>query len=131
VEALGLLAAGDLPTTPQDPAGVTLAPPLAKSDGHLDLTAPARAVSCLARAMDPWPGAFVTREGTVIKVFGPTVLPHTGPPGTVLGLDDSGLMVACGAGAVAFAELQLPGRRRLPAAAVVAGRGVTVGDRLA
>jgi methionyl-tRNA formyltransferase len=131
VEALARLAAGELPTTPQPPEGVTLAPPLTKADGHLALAAPARAVSCQARAMDPWPGAFVTRGDLVVKVFGPAVLPHAGPPGTVLGLDDAGLVVACGAGAVAFAELQLPGRRRLPAAAVVAGRGLALGDLLA
>jgi methionyl-tRNA formyltransferase len=41
-----------------------------------------------------------------------------------------GLMVACGEGAVAFGELQLPGRKRLPAAAVVAGRPIAPGTAL-
>ena len=38
-------------------------------------------------------------------------------PGEVLGLRPEGLAVACADGAIAFAELQLPGRRRMPAAA--------------
>ena len=39
-------------------------------------------------------------------------------------------MLACGEGAVAFAEVQLPGRKRLPAAAVMAGQKLRLGDVL-
>jgi methionyl-tRNA formyltransferase len=51
----------------------------------------------------------------------------------VLRIDgDEGLVVACGdGGAVAFAEVQLPGRRRMAAAAAAAGRAISVGVRLA
>ena len=53
-----------------------------------------------------------------------------GAPGALLALDDDGLHVACGEGAVAFAEVPLPGRKRLPAAAVMAGQKLRVGDVL-
>jgi methionyl-tRNA formyltransferase len=52
------------------------------------------------------------------------------PPGTVLGADASGLVVACGDGAIAVGEAQLPGRKRLPVGALVAGRPILPGTRL-
>jgi methionyl-tRNA formyltransferase len=48
----------------------------------------------------------------------------------VLGLVPQGLAVACGEGAVAFAEIQLPGRKRLPAKALLAGHPIPPGTML-
>ena len=56
--------------------------------------------------------------------------PPAAPPGTVLGADRDGLVVACGDGAVAFAELQLPGRKRMSARALLVGRPIPPGTVL-
>jgi methionyl-tRNA formyltransferase len=80
--------------------------------------------------VDPWPGATVLHVDEPMKVFGVRVIEGQGTPGEVQGLVPQGLVVACGGGAVAFAELQLPGRKRLPAAAVLAGHPIAVGERL-
>jgi methionyl-tRNA formyltransferase len=40
------------------------------------------------------------------------------------------LIVACGEGAVAFGELQLPGRKRQPTGVVLNGRPIAPGARL-
>lgn len=134
VRTLPGIADGTASAVAQDDAQATLAPPLEKTDGKLDFTSPARGVSARARGVDPWPGAFALLEGQPLKLFGARVVAapvvQHGGPGTVLGLSHEGLVVACGEGAVAFAEVQLPGRKRLPAAAVVAGRGVSVGTKL-
>ena len=53
-----------------------------------------------------------------------------GAPGVVLGADRDGLIVGCGDDAVALGELQLPGRKRLPAAALLSGRAMPVGTQL-
>jgi methionyl-tRNA formyltransferase len=70
-------------------------------------------------------------EGTVLKLLGCRLSSGHGQPGEVLGVDRDGLHVACGSGAVAIAELQLPGRKRLPAQAVLSGfklpRGTILG----
>jgi methionyl-tRNA formyltransferase len=122
----------DRTVTPQaqDEAGATLAPLMKKEDGHLDLGAPAQEVSAQARGVDPWPGATVFFGDEPVKVFGVRVIEGLGTPGEVQGLVPQGLAVACGGGAVAFAEIQLPGRKRLPAAAVLAGHPIPVGTRL-
>ena len=48
----------------------------------------------------------------------------------VLGADRDGLIVGCGDDAVAFAELQLPGKKRMAASALLAGRPIPVGKQL-
>jgi methionyl-tRNA formyltransferase len=145
-DTLPAILAGEVALTPQDEAAHTLAPPLSKADGRLHFDRPARMVSAQARGVDPWPGATALLDGEVIRLFKPVVLdpaPGTGDqrPGVVIGFHQARvgdaplgvLAVACGdpeGARVGFAELQLPGRRRLPAAAVLAGRPIPAGTRL-
>ena len=130
----------------QDDARATLAPILRKEDGRLSFAASARVVSARARGVDPWPGATASLGGvgdaeggqaspserSIVKLFRPRVIAGApgATPGTIVAIDDAaGVVVACGEGAVAFAELQLPGRKRLPARAAAAGRAIAVGMR--
>jgi methionyl-tRNA formyltransferase len=131
-ETLPAILDGTVRTVPQDDAEATLAPPLVKEDGRLRFDVSARAVSARARGCDPWPGATALLDGEVMKVFGPRVLPGPagGASGAVLGLRPEGLVVACADAPIAFAELQLPNRKRLAAAAVLAGRPIPVGTSL-
>jgi methionyl-tRNA formyltransferase len=48
----------------------------------------------------------------------------------VLAVDDRGLLVACGSGAVWIKNLQLPGRRRMAARSLLAGRDIPPGTVL-
>jgi methionyl-tRNA formyltransferase len=127
VATLPRIAAGEIVPQTQDHAQATLAPMLEKEHGLLDFRRPARLVSAQARGVDPWPGAMTVIDGEVVKLFHPRVVEVQGAPGSVLGLGALGLQIACAGGAVAFAELQFPGRKRLPAAAVLAGRPIPVG----
>jgi methionyl-tRNA formyltransferase len=132
VETLPAILDGSVTLQPQDDAAATLAPPLAKDDGRLRFDVAARAVSARARGVDPWPGATALLDGEVVRLFGPRVLPGPagGVAGTVLGLRPEGLAVACADAPIAFAELQLPGRKRLAASAVLAGRPIPAGTSL-
>jgi methionyl-tRNA formyltransferase len=129
-ETLPEIAHGSVSLREQDASAATLAPPLSKSDGRLDFRQPAAAVSARARGVDPWPGASATLQGEVAKLFGPTVVGGTGTPGEFLGLLAQGLAVACGDGAVAFAEVQLPGRKRMSGKALLAGHPIRPGTVL-
>lgn len=119
--SLPAIATRTLILEPQDHAAATVAPPLRKADGHLDFRRTAAEVSAWARGVDPWPGAFATAGDEIVRLFRPRIEAASGAPGSVLAADASGLLVACGMASVRFGELQLPGRRRLPAAAVLAG----------
>jgi len=78
--------------------------------------------------MDPWPGAWTELDGEPLRLYAPKVIAGSGgPAGTVLGADRDGLWIACANGAVAVSELQLPGRKRMAARALLAGRPIASG----
>ena len=130
VETLPRIAARTVSLQEQDHAAATLAPPLSKVHGQLDFWQPAHQVSAQARGVDPWPGAIVLLEGAPAKVFLPTLVDGQGQPGEVLGLGPQGLAIACGTGVIAFSEIQLPGRKRMPAKALLAGHPIPTGTIL-
>jgi len=84
------------------------------------------------RALAPMPSAFTTLEGRVLKIHAATMAPTApaGAPGRVLSSGPEGIVVATGAGALRLVEVQLEGRRRLPAAAFLAGRPLPPGTCL-
>ena len=128
--ALERLEGGALPETPQDHERASMAPKMTKEHGRVDWSKAAAEIRNLARGVDPWPGAWTELEGEPLKLWKPKLVEGAGDPGTVLGVDRDGLLIACGQGAVAFAEAQLPGRKRLPMAALVAGRPIARGTTL-
>jgi methionyl-tRNA formyltransferase len=84
----------------------------------------------LVRGCDPWPTAFTTLGDEALKLFRPRIVSGAGTPGVVMGADRDGLLVGCGEDAIAFAELQLPGKKRLSAQALLAGRPIPTGTKL-
>jgi methionyl-tRNA formyltransferase len=117
IATLPAIADGKVVLRPQDDAAATLAPPLTKGDGVLRWEQPARLVSAQARGVDPWPGAATVLNGEPLKLFAPRVVTGGAEgPGIVVETGDRGLVVGCGERtAVAFAELQFPGKRRMAA----------------
>jgi methionyl-tRNA formyltransferase len=119
--------AGERAPTPQDHAKATQAPMLKKSDGRIDFRLPARLVEARMRGFAPWPGAFTTLDGKLLKVFGASVADGHGSPGTVLRADPDGLEIACGEGSIVIREVQAEGGRRMPIAQFLAGHPLSAG----
>jgi methionyl-tRNA formyltransferase len=118
VQALHAARDGQIIRKPQPSEGVTFAPALTKELPRLDFSQPAARLHCLIRGLDPKPGAFTLYQDKVLKVFRPQLgsrRPHLPPPGTVLQVGPAGVEVACGDGTLWLQELQLAGRKRLPA----------------
>lgn len=111
-EALPRFLQGQLRAVPQPDAGVTLARLVEKEDGWLDFTQPARVLERRLRAFTPWPGAWTTLQGHVLKVHRVEVGTRAGAPGTVLSTK-AGLEVACGEGSLLVLEVQPEGKRRM------------------
>jgi len=127
-ETLAELNDGTATTTPQDDSAASHAAMLTKQDGEIDWTRPASLVSAHVRGVDPWPCAFSLLGDDVIKLFAPTVATNaSGEPGQVLSIVPEGLTVACGEGAVTFADAQAPGKRRMAAIDFARGRRLEVG----
>ena len=105
--------------TPQDAAKATYAPMLDRSMSPIDWTQPAQWVIDQVRGLIPWPVATAELAGTAFKIFRVENTDQTTDkaPGTVLGLDKKGLLVACGEGGVLrVTQLQAQGGRRMAAA---------------
>jgi methionyl-tRNA formyltransferase len=132
LEALVLLAGGGAREEEQDHARATFAPKVGRDVARVDWTRPAQEVAWHVRGMDSVPGAWSELDGVSVKLFRPTLVldAPASAPGTVLFADrDHGLVVAAGGSAVAFAEVQPPGKRRMAAGDWIHGRGAQVGQR--
>jgi methionyl-tRNA formyltransferase len=132
IEALALIDIGQATETPQDDTLATYAGKVGREQTRVDWTADASTVSRIVRAFDPRPGAFTQSSSGEIKLFGARLAPRTAerPPGEVMSIDDEGLTVACGSGAVRVAMVHPAGKRRIAPSEWARGRGISVGERL-
>lgn len=140
VEALTLLAAGQLPITPQPLEGVCYAAKIARADSVLDWSRPARDIVDHIRAFDPAPGCvaeLARQPGSLLKIWRARPAPDPvapAEPGTVIAVGEASVTVACGApgkpGVIELLELQRPGGRRMPVRDFLSGFALQPGDRL-
>lgn len=130
-ETLRRLCAGTLRPEPQEEDLSCYAPQMKKEDGRIDWRQSAQAIHNLVRGLTPWPGAFTTLEGELLKL-GRTLPENSraGVPGTVVAADGEGVRIACGDGVLLVRELQLPGKKRLAVADFLRGRALPAGTVL-
>jgi methionyl-tRNA formyltransferase len=107
---------GDLeryPTSGQGHDRATFAPRLRKEEGQLDWTLSASEIDRRVRALRPWPGTSVELNGRRVKLLrGRPLGGGAGAaPGTILGFEHGGVVMATGDGRYLIEEVQLPGRR--------------------
>lgn len=126
--SLARWVAGELPALPQPAEGVVMAPMIKKEDGKLDWSRPARELERRLRAFTPWPGAFCTFEGALLKVHRAAVATGQGAPGTVLAASPAGVEVACGEGSLLLLSLQPEGKRAMTAQEFLASRKLAAGS---
>jgi methionyl-tRNA formyltransferase len=128
--ALPRLLAGGLDFVAQDAAAATFCRKLTKEDAALDFAAPAAALAARINGLNPWPAAQVEWRGQPLK-FGLADATAGGvadsAPGTVLGADAEGLLIATGAGVLRVRRLQKPGGRMLAAAEFLRGSPIAEG----
>jgi methionyl-tRNA formyltransferase len=113
----------------QPAEGVTYANKIDKAEAQLDFRRPAEELARRVRAFDPFPGAAATLDDTPVKLWRATAERGSGNPGAVLAADGSGIVVACGEGALRITELQKPGGKRLGAADFLRGFPIALGRR--
>lgn len=120
---------GELPVVPQPTEGVVMAPMIKKEEGRLDWSKSARELERRLRAFTPWPGAFCTFDGALLKVVKAVVGAGQGAPGTVLTASVDGVEVACAEGSLLLLSLQPEGKRAMTAQEFLAGRKLVVGTQ--
>lgn len=138
VEALPLLAAGQLDPCPQDSAQASYAAQLRKEDGLIDWGLPATRLAAHVHAMHPWPMAYsylLTAKIRPVRcnVLRVKILNDDRPGGARLlpGQLDPGApgRVATGQGDVQILEIQPSGRRAMDYPSFLRGFPIVIGDR--
>lgn len=132
--ALPKIAIGAQPFRDQDHASATFCRKLEKNDGVLEFSRPAAELAARINGLFPWPATTVEIASQPIK-FGAAEVCHSlddkpAEPGTVLGADEEGLLVATGAGVLRVLRLQRPGGKMLDASEFLRGFPIAAGTRL-
>jgi methionyl-tRNA formyltransferase len=159
IATLDGLVHGTIVPEKQDPAKATYAPILKKEDGLIDWSQPALAIHNRVRGLQPWPGAYTSFRGRTLHIWKsqalfrvgeegapkigavlwqPPVAPEPRPNGAALKVwpPPGGIqmmepvVVSCGSGALRLLEVQLEGRKRMPAADFARGQRLTQNDVL-
>jgi len=130
LDSVQLIAEGRAPREAQDERLATYDPLLGDGHATIDWSRPQAEVHNLIRGCDPQPGAHTTWRGARLRLFEPRrVDAAEAPPGTVVAVEEQGLVVATTGGAVRCARARGDGAKT--AAAEVAGAlGIARGDRL-
>ena len=130
VKALEELEAGRLIGVRQDESLATMAPMLKKGMGRIDWAKPAAGIERLVRGFNPWPGAYTSRSGEMLKVWRTESISGDGEPGVVIKADKNGIAVATGEGVLVIKKLQPQGGRVMKAAEYLAGHKFQPGEKL-
>ncbi|MFN4114880.1 MAG: methionyl-tRNA formyltransferase [Inhella sp.] len=123
----GLAQLDSLQPQAQPEAGVCYAAKIAKDEAAVDWRLPAALIERRLRAFDPFPGGLAMLDGEAIKLWRARVGQGSGRPGELIALQADGPEVACGEGSLIITELQRPGGRRGPAAALAQALGLQAG----
>ncbi|MGD0893738.1 MAG: methionyl-tRNA formyltransferase [Terracidiphilus sp.] len=141
VETLAGLASGAIQPKPQNHSFATFAPLLDREDGRMDFAArTAHELYNRWRGFQPWPGEFTALDGKKLIVHrmnvadAATVSASAAVQPGAIHIENHRLFVACAEDTwLEFLEVQLEGKKRLPAAEFLRGsapqEGARVGDR--
>lgn len=112
---------------PQDESQATYAPKLKKEDGHIDWKQSAAKIHNKIRAMNPRPGAYTFMKGKRVEIWTSAIAEGKGEPGIVVFLNEQGIGVSAGEGVLLIKELQVEGKKRIPAVDFIHGYRINEG----
>lgn len=120
IKAIHDLENGKASRVPQDHTQATFAPKIELEDSEIKWTQPAQVIHNLVRGVNPHPGAwcYVHVRGAKkrLKINRTRVIADKkGRPGEILACGKEGFIVACQEGALQILELQLEGKKAMPA----------------
>jgi methionyl-tRNA formyltransferase len=120
IETLPDYLSGKLTPIPQPEEGVTYAPMLKKEEGQLDFSHDVYELERRVRAFNPWPGAFMDVEGTLLKIHRARVEEGNAAAGQRLIVQNQPAVGAPG-GMLILEEVQPAGRKSMSGRSFLAG----------
>jgi methionyl-tRNA formyltransferase len=120
IQTLPDYLSGKIQSVPQSEESATYAPMLKKEEGRLDFTRPAEELERRVRAFNPWPGAFMDLDGTLLKAHRAHVEAGEGEEGQRLIYRDQPA-VGAGGGLLILDEVQPTGKKPMSGKSFLAG----------
>jgi methionyl-tRNA formyltransferase len=129
MESIELVRNGDAPREAQDPEAGSYEGWCRKDDVQIDWSKPGDEVYNLIRGANPQPGAWTTFDGAEVRVFDSRKAEGKGAPGSVLAVDEAGILVATADGAIRISKVRADAGK-LAAAEYASAAGLDVGSML-
>lgn len=133
-ETVELLAVDAAPRHPQNSDESSYAPLLKKSTEKIDWSLAAAKIHDQVRGLNPWPGAYTTYNGQVMKIWQTKVVEsvasYSDKPGQICQITPQGFTVATGDGILEIIEIQPASKRKMMAKDYVCGGKIITGDYL-
>ncbi|WP_313798723.1 methionyl-tRNA formyltransferase [Cytobacillus sp.] len=134
-ETLPKLIKGDLTPIPQNDAEATFASNIKREQEKIAWSKTGEEIYNHIRGMNPWPVAYTTLNGAVIKIWWAEKTKNliNKAPGTIIGVDEQSVIVSTGNDtAIKILQLQPSGKKKMSAEQFLRGAGsqIQVGDRL-
>ena len=131
VDAVALIAGGEVRAVKQDELLVTYAPMIKREDELIDFARSSEAIANQIRGLNPTPNAYTYRDDTVFKVISAEA--NNGKvvaePGTIVEINKDQLVVATGDGSISLFEVQPAGKKAMTIAQFLQGTRLQKGDR--
>ena len=122
------LESGILKRRPQNEEDMTYDPMLNKQMGIADFRAECDKVRAMINGLNPWPCVSVPIGSDRIKLLRAVCSDDRGEAGKVIQADPkSGLVIACGTGAVRILEIQAPGGKKMKPEDYLRGHSIPIG----
>ncbi|MGZ0133337.1 methionyl-tRNA formyltransferase [Priestia aryabhattai] len=130
-ETIPSLVKGEITPVKQNDGEATFASNIKREQEKIDWARTGEGIYNHIRGLHPWPVAYTTADGQVMKIWWGEKVSASGKPGTVLSLEEDGFVVATGnETAIKVTELQPAGKKRMDAAQYLRGTSVEVGTVL-
>ncbi len=132
VETLKALEAHTVMPVPQGEMTTAYAKMLDKQLGNIDWKKSATEIERLIRGLAPWPSAYTSWNGKVMKIWDASALEEAegNVPGTIVRVEKGAFYVQTGTGLLKVSELQISGKKRMDAGAFMRGYQVKEGEIL-
>jgi methionyl-tRNA formyltransferase len=129
LESIELVRDGNAPREAQDPKDGSYEGWCRKEDALVDWNRATDDVYNLIRGANPQPGAWTTFNGGEVKLFDSGKAEGSGEPGSVLSIDDNGVVIATADGAIRVIRVRADAGK-LAAAEYAANAGLETGSKL-
>jgi methionyl-tRNA formyltransferase len=134
LETLNGLAERRITPRKQEENKASYAPKIEKEEALIDWSRPALKLRNLIRALNPAPGAYTYFKGERLKVWEAKISEETdsseSSPGTVVGFESNGIIVATGTQPLVLTMLQPENKKRMTASEFLRGHKIEIGEKL-